>query len=155
MLLGAAAASMCFVAVDALSDCRGRLRVRRHSRTASSKRQHRRIIIVATTRCTGHLTQLAPITAHLHLPQGMSFNKLRIFNMTEFKKILFIDADVMVRARAMVIDGTSSPTHLPSLRRVVTCTAACDNLQGACTLHHPFRPSPMHTRRRSSATLTT
>jgi hypothetical protein len=27
---------------------------------------------------------------------GMSFNKLRIFNMTEFRKILFIDADVMV-----------------------------------------------------------
>jgi hypothetical protein len=27
---------------------------------------------------------------------GMSFNKLRIFNMTEYKKILFIDADVLV-----------------------------------------------------------
>lgn len=27
---------------------------------------------------------------------GMSFNKLRIFKMTEFRKILFIDADVLV-----------------------------------------------------------
>ena len=27
---------------------------------------------------------------------GMSFNKLRIFDMVEFKKILFVDADVMV-----------------------------------------------------------
>jgi len=27
---------------------------------------------------------------------GMSFNKLRIFNMTQFRKILFIDADVMI-----------------------------------------------------------
>jgi alpha-N-acetylglucosamine transferase len=26
----------------------------------------------------------------------MSFNKLRIFNMTEYKKIMFIDADVLV-----------------------------------------------------------
>jgi alpha-N-acetylglucosamine transferase len=27
---------------------------------------------------------------------GMSFNKLRIFRMTEFKKIMFIDADVAI-----------------------------------------------------------
>ena len=26
----------------------------------------------------------------------MSFNKLRIFNMTEYRKILFIDADVLI-----------------------------------------------------------
>ena len=27
---------------------------------------------------------------------GMSFNKMRIFKMTEFRKIMFIDADVLV-----------------------------------------------------------
>jgi len=42
-----------------------------------------------------HLRTWSPRARVSCLAGGQSFNKLRIFNMTSFSKILFLDADIL------------------------------------------------------------
>jgi len=41
------------------------------------------------------LSLRCPASARVCSAGGQSFNKLRIFNMTSFSKILFLDADIL------------------------------------------------------------